>query len=271
MNIPDVHPGAASAASAGRLSGVAVADAPAHRAASEDVRTRQRVLAAVLAHGPITASKLAAELGLTPAAIRRHLDALQDDGHIDVRSLKGTTAKRGRPARQYVVTDSGHSYLGNSYNDLASAALKFVREMGGPNAVAEFAGQRSDEMERKYLPLVESAGSDIASRSRALAAALSADGYAASASPVASGTPMEAMQLCQGHCPVQQIAAEFPEFCEAERQTFARLLGVDVRRLSTLAGGAHVCTTHIPTSIANRPLGEVENNRPVHQHNNEGV
>ena len=29
-------------------------------------------------------------------------------------------------------------------------------------------------------------------------------------------------------------------------ELFARLLDVDVRRLSTIAAGAHVCTTHVP-------------------------
>jgi hypothetical protein len=32
-----------------------------------------------------------------------------------------------------------------------------------------------------------------------------------------------------------------------ETEVFSRLVGVDVRRLSTLARGGHVCTTHIPT------------------------
>jgi hypothetical protein len=36
-------------------------------------------------------------------------------------------------------------------------------------------------------------------------------------------------------------------FCDVETEVFSRLVGVDVRRLSTLARGGHVCTTHIPT------------------------
>jgi len=58
---------------------------------------------------------------------------------------------------------------------------------------------------------------------------------------------LTAIQLCQGHCPIQNLAAEFPVFCDKETEVFERLLGVDVRRLSTLANGGHVCTTHIPT------------------------
>ena len=81
----------------------------------------------------------------------------------------------------------------------------------------------------------------------------SEDDVSATATPVAAGTPLEAMQLCQGHCPIQSVAAEFPEICEAELAMFSEYLGVDVRRLSSLAHGDHVCTTHIPTSELTRP------------------
>lgn len=55
-----------------------------------------------------------------------------------------------------------------------------------------------------------------------------------------------AVQLCQGNCPVQEVAGEFPQLCEAETQAFSRLLDVHVQRLATLADGEHVCTTSVP-------------------------
>ena len=65
--------------------------------------------------------------------------------------------------------------------------------------------------------------------------------------------PLTGIQLCQGHCPVQHVAAEFPQFCEAETEAFSRLLGVHVQRLATLAHGDHVCTTFVPTPTTERP------------------
>ena len=55
---------------------------------------------------------------------------------------------------------------------------------------------------------------------RRLADALAAEGYAAVAVPTANG-----IQLCQHNCPVAHVAAEFPQFCEAETEAFGRLLG----------------------------------------------
>ncbi len=224
----------------------------------QDERTRQKVLAAVLDHGPVTASEVARMLELTAAAIRRHLDALEADGYVEVRRLTGTKAGRGRPARHYVLTERGHSEISNTYDDLAVEVLDFVSREVGDEGVRKFAAERTERLRRALTARLDQRHSGrtetVAARSRALAKALTAEGYAASASPVAVGTPLEAMQLCQGHCPIQNVAGKYPEFCEAELEMLSDMLGVDVRRLSTLASGGHVCTTHIPTSLTNRPL-----------------
>ncbi|WP_209373100.1 helix-turn-helix transcriptional regulator [Brevibacterium renqingii] len=229
---------------------------------TEDRRTRQKVFQSVLDEGPITASSLAKALDLTPAAIRRHLDALETEGLIEVRELAGKQAGRGRPARHYVVTAAGHDSVSHSYDELAVNILRYMEDRHGKSAVEGFTEDLVARLRDRLGPeLDKRGGTTVASRSRALATALTREGYAASATPVAAGTPLEAMQLCQGHCPIQAVAAEFPEICEAELAMFSDYLRVDVRRLSSLAQGDHVCTTHIPTSELTRPLIH-SNDRP---------
>ena len=112
-------------------------------------------------------------------------------------------------------------------------------------------------LENRYAERIATAGDDSASRATALVEALNADGFAASARPVgAADGPLTGVQLCQGHCPVQHVAAEFPQFCEAETEAFSRLLGVHVQRLATLAHGDHVCTTFVPTPTTSTPTSE---------------
>jgi predicted ArsR family transcriptional regulator len=82
-----------------------------------------------------------------------------------------------------------------------------------------------------------------ADRLGTLAGALTGEGYAASASTLGAGG-----QLCQHHCPVAHVAAEFPQLCEAETRAFERLLGTHVQRLATIARGDAVCTTYVPGS-----------------------
>jgi predicted ArsR family transcriptional regulator len=218
-----------------------------------DARTRDRVRQTLSEHGPITAGDLASRLGLTPAAVRRHLDALADQGAIEERepaTAGGAGRGRGRPARAYVLSAAGHASMNSDYDDVATSALRFLAEHAGAEAVGEFARERSADLEQRYSVQLAAAGDDVSARADALAAALIADGFAASTRPVGQGTPLAGVQLCQGHCPVQHVAAEFPQFCDAETDAFSRLLGVHVQRLATLAHGEHVCTTFIPLSVA---------------------
>lgn len=213
-----------------------------------DERTRDRVCREVLERGPVTAAELATCLGLTPAAVRRHLDVLLEDGHVAVHETPaGGPRGRGRPARRFVLTDVGHAAMATGYDALASSALRFLRDVAGDDAVKQFADDRVADLERRYAAVVDAAGEDPQARARALAGVLSAEGYAASTRDVAVGDTTVGTQLCQGHCPVQHVAREFPQLCEAETEAFSRLLGVHVQRLATLAHGEHVCTTHVPT------------------------
>ena len=171
---------------------------------TEDRRTRQKVFQSVLDEGPITASSLAKALELTPAAIRRHLDALESEGLIEVRELAGKQAGRGRPARHYVVTTAGHDSVSHSYDELAVNILRYMEDKHGKSAVEDFTEDLVGRLRDRLGPeLDKRGGTTVASRSRALAAALTREGYAASATPVAAGTPLEAMRLCQGHCPIK--------------------------------------------------------------------
>lgn len=117
-----------------------------------DARTRDRVCRAVLEQGPVSASVLAERLGLTPAAVRRHLDALTADELVSVWEAPAARRGRGRPARRYVATDRAHTAMSAGYDDLASSALRYLRAALGEEAVRAFAEQRVGELEHRYRP-----------------------------------------------------------------------------------------------------------------------
>lgn len=237
---------------------VPAGDAPARivpATGEAEERTRDRVLYSVLEDGPVSAAELGERLGFTPAAVRRHLDALSKQGLVEVKLVANQRTGAGRPSRRYVLSHRGQTKMGNDYLDIATEALTELGRAAGPDAVKAFAARRFGEMERRYRPIM--AGIDgLEERAEVLSEALSADGFVASTRKVGADSPtatMLSVQLCQGHCPIQELAREFPVFCEMETQTFSRLLGVDVRRLSTLASGGHVCTTHIPVGRNQTP------------------
>lgn len=204
--------------------------------------TRDEVARLLLEQGPATAASLGERLGISPTAVRRHLDTLVGDGlatEREQRPLAGRQRGRGRPAREFLLTDSGRAVFPHAYDDLAAAALRFLAESGGEEAVTAFAERRVGGIEERLGGEVRAAAP--ADRVAALASALTAEGYAATASPLGTGG-----QLCQHHCPVAHVAAEFPQLCEAETRAFGRLLGIHVQRLATIARGDAVCTTHVP-------------------------
>ena len=204
----------------------------------DDLSTRDAVARSVLENGPSTAVVLGERLGLTPAGIRRHLDLLVADGILEAREPHQALSRgRGRPSKVFVMTDSGREKFEHSYDDLAVAALKFMSAQSGEHLVKAFAQTRADDMERK-------ASIALAKRSNktdALATFLTEQGYATTVESRPLGE-----QLCQHHCPIAHVAAEFPQLCEAETEAFSRVLGTHVQRLATIAHGDGVCTTYIP-------------------------
>lgn len=209
--------------------------------ATRERSTRNRVARSILDHGPSTVADLAERLRLTQAAVRRHLDSLVAENVVEAREKRvyGTRA-RGRPAKIFALTDCGRDAFDQSYDSLAVEALRWIeRNAGGEAAVAAFARDRIEAQAGAYREAVESAAP--AQRTEALAKALTADGYAATARNAPVGE-----QLCQHHCPVAHVAEQYPQLCEAETEFFSRLLGTHVQRLATIAHGDGVCTTFIP-------------------------
>jgi predicted ArsR family transcriptional regulator len=206
----------------------------------DDLSTRNAVARSVLENGPSTAVAIGERLGLTPAGVRRHLDLLIADGVLEAREPHSALARgRGRPSKVFIMTDAGREKFEHSYDDLAVAALKFITAQSGPHLVSIFAKFRADEMGRRAEPILNKKKN----RSEALADFLTQEGYATSVQERELGE-----ELCQHHCPIAHVAAEFPQLCEAETALFSKVLGTHVQRLATIAHGDGVCTTFIPAT-----------------------
>jgi predicted ArsR family transcriptional regulator len=216
-------------------------------------KTRDLVARSILENGPATAATLSRRLKITPAGIRRHLDSLIAGGVLTARDpyQKGSSSRgRGRPSKVFVITDKGREKFDHSYDDLAVSVLKFISKEGDRSQISAFAQSRANEMTKSAS--VKLAGKkNITEKSKALAAYLTEAGFAAKIHSQGIGE-----ELCQNHCPIAHVAAEFPELCEAETQAFSELLGTHVQRLATIGRGDGVCTTFIPNRENNKSTGK---------------
>lgn len=255
-------------------------DAGAEPAASEPRETKDRLIEAISAHGPITARQLAERFGLTSAAVRRHLSVLEASGTIAEHEVAVAQRGRGRPSKAFVLSKSAHESLPGGYDELAVLAIRELERRGGVEAIDELADKRVADWESavaRRVDELESRGEvvTVARRLEVLADLLTDRGYATTVRPLnvqlpatattsqaasattrtprSTGRTLVTAQLCHGHCPVLDIAAEHPELCEAETRVISRIVGAPIQRLATLAQGAHVCTTHIPLTEGRTP------------------
>lgn len=214
---------------------------------STDGETRRQIMQVLLQQGPITANNVAKSLGLSATGIRRHLDVLVHDGFAELAPVRriGNDKSRGRPAKAFRLTDAGRAQFGHNYDSLAVAALQTLRETGGDEAVMAFARARANkiiasiDIDKQALDEKDPAAmQDVAKK---VVDAFSENGYAATVSDNSAG-----VQICQHHCPISGVAAQFPELCEAEHEAIADLLGQHVQPLASIADGHGICTTNIP-------------------------
>lgn len=210
---------------------------------SADGQTRDAVIKLLVEDGPLKAADIAERLGISPAGVRRHLDALTAAGDIEPSSAEyGVMAGhrgRGRPAKWFQLTPAGRGKLRHAYDDLAGAALRALRDVAGEEAVEKFARDRVAGLTAHIEPAASPEA--VPATVEAIASALTGAGYATNTRHVGTG-----VQICQHHCPVAHVAAEFPALCEAETAVFTELLGTHVQRLATIANGDCACTTNVP-------------------------
>lgn len=211
-----------------------------------DGHTRSAIIQLLLA-GPVTAGQIGDQLGISAAGVRRHLDALIDAGDAQASAAAAWQhSGRGRPAKRYRLTAAGRAKLGHTYDDLAVAAIRQLREIGGDDAVRTFARRRIDSILSGVTEGGHDVVGDVEATADRVAAALTKAGYATTVTPTPVSGPPHGVQICQHHCPVSHVAEEFPELCETEREAFAEILGTHVQRLATIVNGDCACTTHVP-------------------------
>ncbi len=176
-----------------------------------DGRTREAVARLLMEQGPITAAAVAAALELSAPGVRRHLDALIADGEAEVREASRRGSPRSRPAGPAVPAHRRRPgpvrarlrRPGRGRPALPARA----RRRGRGARLRQRPGARADRLQRgpgrrgRHPGRPGRRAGQGAHRPRLRGPARAAG----------SG-----MQLCQHHCPVAHVAAEFPVLCEAE-------------------------------------------------------
>jgi predicted ArsR family transcriptional regulator len=204
--------------------------------------TRASIVEHLHRNGPQSAAELAAHLGISEVATRRHLAVLLEEGLVGEREQR---ASGGRPAACFDLTERAGRLFPQSYDRFANEVLDFLTAEHGRDGLLAFLRWRVD---REVGALTEAVqDGPLEERVRRLAEALTSAGFVADvvvsddAPAIDGGFPT--LRLVQHHCVIAEVAREHPEICDYEAAAFARALGTDVQlsRRETIADGAQSC------------------------------
>ena len=199
--------------------------------------TRREVMLFLKKRGPVDVAAMAAELGLTGMAVRRHLDALKASGVVE------TTIERrpvGRPRHLWRLSPAGDELFPRRYDTVALQVLEDLEEIGGREAVHAVFERRADRLVGEYksdmAPEMPAAIADLA-RLRDDA------GYLCDWREDGEG----GYWLVENNCAVHKIAERYPKVCALELTLFKEALGdgVMVERVTHIASGDTTCTYKI--------------------------
>lgn len=205
---------------------------------SQNMDTRTEILDYLFKHSPALVTDICKHFGLTAPGVRRHIDNLLEAGLIEEVEEENISRGRGRPAKRYRLSNKGRDSYGHNYDDLATLALREVAHLGGEEALRAFAKKRIHSI----LGDIENTDTeDIHKAAKNLVHVLNKNGYSGEVR-----VQDDCVQICQYHCPIKEVAAEFPQLCAAEHQAMSEALNRTLQIESSIIDGRSMCLTTIP-------------------------
>jgi predicted ArsR family transcriptional regulator len=197
--------------------------------------TREQVLGLVIERREARAEELAAALGISAVAVRRHLDNLRADGLIDVRTVKQAT---GRPFYAFFPTERALGTIPDGYADLLERVLRSVEERGEvTSAVAERMAETVASRHLAEIPAGASGEERIVQVTESLKEEGILDHW---------HTAHDGFHLVNCTCPYRRAAEVSRLPCESDRKAIELLVGAEVLQVHRIVDGDSCCEYVVP-------------------------
>ncbi|HGY5545487.1 MAG: iron-sulfur cluster biosynthesis transcriptional regulator SufR [Prochlorococcus sp.] len=196
--------------------------------------TREVTLTLLLRQGETSAANLAASLGISVQAMRRHLRSLEDDGLVEASPMPSGP---GRPSNLWQLTPQGRSCFPDGSEHFALGLLESLTATLPPETFAALLSQQALTKANLYRHQIGSGS--IQNRLEKLVELRRREGYVTEWQQAPDGI---GWCINDFHCSLQRIAEEYPSVCEQElqliRQTFPDCL---VDRVNWRLECGHCC------------------------------
>lgn len=206
----------------------------------ESCSTREKILHLLRRNGPLTAQELGRELGISVSGVRQHAAVLERNYLIRSRPRK---QKLGRPGYEYVLSPASEDVFPKVYKEMALALLNAARDIGGDKLISKLITHRRAQTFADYSDMLRNVPEW--EKLARIAECQNERGHLAHLE-----RSDHSQRLIQFNCPVHELSACHPEFCESERKMYERLLGQPVKLEQCRAQGAEYCcfSTSLPAT-----------------------
>jgi predicted ArsR family transcriptional regulator len=171
-------------------------------------------------------------LEVSKVCVRRHLSLLESDGLV---AFEEERHDRGRPRFIYHLTEKAARLFPQIYDEFAKEALTAIRRNFGEEGLRRVLRSRADELIEHFEEKLS--GRNFDERVKILTSEVDAKGYLAGARRLKDGS----YRLRQRNCPIESVAAAFPQICEEELRVYREVLRREVVCECRIADGARKC------------------------------
>src|SRR6202165_4408717 len=186
--------------------------------------TRMEVLELLRRKGRSSAESIAADLGVTPNAVRQHLTNLERDGFVVSHPER---SGRGRPSLLFALTERADSVFPKRYGQLATMVLQEVQEMGGPGALDEVFSRVAARHAGAISRNLE--GLEFDEKLKRVVAWIGRAGTLAEQTETTEG-----VKVTIHNCPFRNTALKFPQVCTITPHLISQLLGTSISQADSI-------------------------------------
>ena len=108
---------------------------------------RRKLLELIKSGGPQTATELAQRLGVTPVAVRQHLQALSKDGLLVYVEERRPV---GRPARRWGLSEAAQPFFPDTHREFAVGLIEAIDDTFGGEVLQRLVEERVRQQIRRY-------------------------------------------------------------------------------------------------------------------------
>ncbi len=208
--------------------------------------TQQEILELIRNRDADTVVAICGHLGITPTAVRRHLDGLEAGGYINHSAVRDGAS---RPHHSYDLTAAGHGALPKRYDTLLMALLAEIHEMTGEQLTGLNGIELLDQLIRR---IAQKSSPDSrtslnsADRIQALRDVLVDLDFSPDIQESITG-----VTISLRNCPFREVALRDRAVCEFDRVLIGDFLAVIPDRDSCIADGARSCVYSLSTPPSN--------------------